>query len=522
MKSKKLLGFISAIMGVCLSVTSFVTLTAFAEETNIPYQVKAGAVQECLFVHNSLADYFETTDGKAIDVKKVASVVVTHETDGVLTEGTHYDFDKSKGTILFGKEGLHDVKVKFVDESLELTLTKEDIDVITKSEVTEVAYAIDSAKILEFNAEVQTAISELDADATSVTIPESFWSYVSSNVFGKNDYRTKVYVSAPKGGFSAVSSSWSTSLSKINLSSTGTYYFYVEVKDPCYNEIVKSSDYKLKADGWYKETTPDDPTTPDVDESEYNELVIPVFSFTYTKPINHKVEIETKVKEGIVGQEYTYIKATVSEDSNNTEVKLFYNPSITDKLPNAEGATGWVEVVNGEQAEYISLTKDSTKFTPLAKGSFCIYVESRGGESGYEIIEEYSEIVVVNREITQQKLVNDKFAKFMKNNWLSVVFLGIALLCIVGIIILAFYKPKDETPAPKKKETIEDAEEIANEEVEDVTDAEDEEVVDASEETEEATEEVEEAVEETEIPAEETETPSEEVATEEVSDGENA
>ena len=529
MKSKKLLGFISAIMGVCLSVTSFVTLTAFAEETNIPYQVKAGAVQECLFVHNSLADYFETTDGKAIDIKKVASVVVTHDTDGVLTEGTHYDFDKSKGTILFGKEGLHDVKVKFVDESLELTLTKEDIDVVTKSEVTDLLYNIDSAKILEFNSKVQDAITALDADATSVAIPDEFWSYVYSkvvdkddntnisyaDVFGKNNYRTKVYVSAPKGGFSVVSSSWSTSLSKINLSSTGTYYFYVEVKDPCYNEIVKSSDYKLKADGWYKETTPDDPATPDVDESEYNELVIPVFSFTYTKPINHKVEIETKVKEGIVGQEYTYIKATVSEDSNNTEVKLFYNPSITDKLPNAEGATGWVEVVNGEQAEYTSLTKDSTKFTPLAKGSFCIYIESRGGASGYEIIEAYSEIVVVNREITQQKLVNDKFAKFMKNNWLSVVFLGIALLCIVGIIILAFYKPKDETPAPKKKETIEDAEEIVNEEVEDVTDAEVEEVVDASEETEEATEEVEEAVEETE-------TPSEEVATEEVSDGENA
>lgn len=519
MKSKKLLGFVSAIMGICLSVTSFVGLTAFAEGTTIPYQVKAGAVSECLFVHNSIADYFETTEGKTVDVKKVDSIEVTHEDGGVLTEGTHYSFDKSKGTILFAKTGLHDVKVKFVDGEASLELVKEDINVVTKDDVDPVAYDIDSTKIVEFNAKVQTAVNELDDDATSLTIPEEFWNYVFSNVFGKSDFRTKVYVSAPKGSFSAVSSTWSSTLAKISLSNSGTYYFYVEVKDACYNEVVKSSDYKLKADGWYKETTPDDPATPDVDESEYNELVIPVFSFTYDKVVTHKIEIETKVKEGIVGQEFTYVKATVTA-SNKADVKLYYNPSITDKKPGDEGASGWVEAVNGEHAEYTTLSSTATKFTPLVKGSFCIYVESRGGESGYEIKQEYSDIITVNKEIQQQKLVNDAFAKFLKNNWLSVVFLGIALLCVVGIVILAFYKPKDETPAPKKKEKVEDTEDSKEtEEVEDVTDV--------SEETEDEEDVPVEEVEETTTEDGVEETPVEENAdasveqVEEPKDGEN-
>ncbi|MBQ7372944.1 MAG: hypothetical protein IJW64_00030 [Clostridia bacterium] len=521
MKSKKLLGFISAIMGVCLSVTSFVGMTAFAEETTTTYKAKDGNITDCASVPNSLADYFETADGQKIDVKKVEKDKLEVWLGGSkLTEG--YDFDATKGTITFRATGTYTVKVTFSDDGTDALISK-DVEVVSRSQVTPVTYEIDSAKILEFNAKVQEAVTALDADATSVAIPDSFWDYVSSNVFGKSDFRTKVYVSSPAGSFSAVSSTWSSSLSKINLSKTGTYYFYVEVKDPCYNEVVKSSDYKLKADGWYKETTPDDPATPDVDESEYNELVIPVFSFNYTKVETHKIEIDTKVEEGIVGQEFTYVKATVTA-SNKTTVKLYYNPNVTDKLPGAEGASGWIEAVNGEHAEYDSLSVSSTKFTPLVKGSFCLYVESRGGESGYDVVEEYSKIISVNKEIQQQKLVNDAFAKFLKNNWLSVVFLGIALLCIVGIIILAFYKPKDETPAPKKKEKVEDAED-KKDETEDVEDAteETEDVEDVTEESE-----VEEApaneTETGETPAQEVEeTPAEDApVAEEKADGENA
>ena len=74
---------------------------------------------------------------------------------------------------------------------------------------------------------------------------------------------------------------------------------------------------------------------------------------------------------------------------------------------------------------------------------FCPYnTHGQGGTNG--------------REIQAQKLVNLKFRNFIKNNWLSLVFLGIALLCIVGIIILAFYNPSDDEP--KKKESVEDDE----------------------------------------------------------------
>lgn len=512
MKSKKLLGFISAIMGVCLSVTSFVGITAFAEETTTTYKAKDGAIKSCAFVPYSLTAYFEKEgDNKKIDVKQIDKVEVWLG-GAKLTDG--YDYDSGKGTVEFGATGNYTVKVDFKDD--DKTWIEKSVEVVAKSDATPVSYAIDSTKIVEFNAKIQEEVPAAEkSDVTSVTIPDSFWDYVSSNVFVKDQFRTKVYVQAPAGNFSAVSTTWSSTLSKINLSSTGTYYFYVEIKDPCYNEVVKSSDYKLKADGWYKETTPDDPTTPDVDESEYNELVIPVFSFNYVKPITHKVEITTKVTEGIVGQEFTYLKPTVTS-SNKTDIVLWYNPNATDKKPDQEGASGWVKAVNGEHAEFDSFSVSSVKFTPLAMGSFCLMIQSRGGESGFEIKTEYSDIISVNRDIEQLKKENDAFAKFLANNWLSVVFLGIALLCIVGIIILAFYKPKDETPAPKKKEKVEDAEDEKEEvEVEDVSE---EDVEDVSEETEEVegdSAEVEETAEEVDAPVEENaDAPAEEKAEE--------
>lgn len=526
MKSKKLLGFISAIMGVCLSVTSFVGITAFAEETTNTYKAKDGAIKSCAFVPYSLTAYFEKEvsdekDSKKIDVKQIDKVEVWLG-GAKLTDG--YDYDSGKGTVEFGATGNYTVKVDFKDD--DKTWIEKSVEVVAKSDATPVAYAIDSAKIRDFNEKIQEKVPTAEKpDVTSVTIPDSFWNYVSSNVFVKDQFRTKVYVQAPAGNFSVVSSTWSSTLSNINLSSTGTYYFYVEIKDPCYNEVVKSSDYKLKADGWYKETTPDDPSTPDVDEREYNELVIPVFSFNYVKPITHKVEITTKVTEGIVGQEFTYFKPNVTS-SNKTDIELWYNPNATDKKPEQEGASGWVKAVNGEHAEFDSFSETSIKFTPLAIGSYCVMIQSRGGASGFETKTEYSDIISVNRDIEQLKHENDAFAKFLKNNWLSVVFLGIALLCIVGIIILAFYKPNDETPAPKKKEKVEDEE--VEETAEDVEDVSEEDVEDVSEETEEVegvSAEVEETAEEVDAPVEETaEETVEETADAPVEekDGENA
>ena len=37
-----------------------------------------------------------------------------------------------------------------------------------------------------------------------------------------------------------------------------------------------------------------------------------------------------------------------------------------------------------------------------------------------------------------------KEKQFLKNNWVSFMFLGIAVLCLIGIILLIFVKPKEE------------------------------------------------------------------------------
>ena len=153
--------------------------------------------------------------------------------------------------------------------------------------------------------------------------------------------------------------------------------------------------------------------------------------------------------------------------------------------------------------------------------SFAFKLVAKGGVNDLEERVVYSNAIVVNREVQQQVLVNVAFRNFLKNNWLSLVFLGIALLCVVGIIILAFYKPAEDgdKPAPKKAK-VEDDEVEETPEIEEVEEVEEvEEAPEAVETTEEVESEVEtpaEVVENAEVPAEEVVAPTEEVVEPEV------
>ena len=243
-------------------------------------------------------------------------------------------------------------------------------------------------------------------------------------------------------------------------------------------------------------------------------LVIPVFHFEYYKELVSKVTIEARSKVGIIGVEHTAGKVTV-ENVVRPTIKLYYNAktNATATVDGLTAANGWVEAT-AEHATINSLTKDSLKFTPLVKGSFVYYIEVIASDikDTDPVKKAVSEVISVTQTVQEQKLVNVKFRNFVKNNWLSLVFLGIAFLCIIGIIVLAFYKPTDadEIAAKKaaKKAKVEDAEEeapaVEAADVEEAEEAEEavEEVTEEVEATEEATEEVVETVEEaTEAPA---------------------
>ena len=479
MKSKKRLGFLSALLGVCMAVTSFTAVTAFADgETPAAPEYVAKATNEDLIHFENPIDYF-TVDGKEIDVKNIKTVSVKQ--GGVdLVDGTDYIYDTADDTIIYKKLGDHEVKVTFKTDAndVEATATVTVVDTVTP-----VTYDVDSAKVTAFNAELQTLVSGLNDDATTVDIPASFWDMVVSNVYTSKHINTKVYVAKPGADFSVVKSSWSSTMSKITLSSSGNYDFYVELVDPKENTVVVDKDvHERRVDGWYDLKGNEDPSD-DV-------MVLPIFTFNYTKVIKFEPKIEVKVNKGIVGQEYSQAKITSNGEKNN--ITLLYNSSVSATAPTETSEGSWV-VATAEHADFGTLSISSTKFTPLVKGSFVLKLVATGGTTGLEVKTVYSNVIVVNKEIQQQKLVNVKFRNFLKNNWLSLVFLGIAFLCIVGIVVLAFYKPKDETAKPAKKAKVEDEVEVVPE-----TDVEEVEEVEEVVETEEVTEEVAE-----EVPAEE-------------------
>lgn len=488
MKSKKRLGFLSALLGVCMAVTSFTAVTAFADgETPALPEYVAKATNEDLINFENPIDYF-TLDGKEIDVKKIKTVSVKQ--GGVaLVDGTDYIYDATDDTIIYKALGNYDVTVTFTTDTTDVSATA---TVSVTDTVTPVAYDVDSAKVTAFNATVQAEVDTLGDDATTVEIPASFWDMVVSNVYTSKHINTKVYVAKPGADFTVVKSSWSSAMSKITISSSGNYDFYVELVDPKENTVVVDKDvHERRVDGWYDLKGNEDPSD-DV-------MVLPIFTFNYTKEIKFEPKIEVKVSKGIVGQEYSQAKITSNGEKNT--VTLLYNSSTSATAPTEANEGGWV-VATAEHADFGTLTTTSTKFTPLVKGSFVLKLVATGGTTGLEVKTIYSNVIVVNREIQQQKLVNVKFRNFLKNNWLSLVFLGIAFLCIVGIVVLAFYKPKDETAKPAKKAKVEDEVEVVPE-----TDVEEVEEVEEVVETEEVTEEVpaEEVTEEVapEVPAEE-------------------
>ena len=541
MKNRKSLTFLSVIMGLCIAVTSLFGTVALADGEVATPNYEAREVVDIAFFSNTV-DYF-TKDGAVSDLTATdyKSATLTVVKDGQeLVEGEHYFY--SKGAIIYGATGDYEVTLTIgngtedVADDVVLTAKVEviannkitaDSTYVARYDVTKVSDELsdpenpESAKLtyLEvFNKDLAANLKKVLSDSentATLELPNSFWNIVDLGIFESSQLVTKVYLAKPKTDFSVVNSSWKSELSKLSLSSSGTYAFYVEIKDCFGNEIVVDKEtMELKENGWYLE----------------DELVIPVITFNYDKKVLPTIEISAKQKTGIIGVEYNAGRITV-ENVANTNITLYYNANpdakITgetaeERLAQLTEANGW-KVATSEQATLASdkLSTSSLKFTPLVRGAFAYHVAAIGSDVNNVSLADVSTAISVTQSVQAQKLVNVKFRNFVKTNWLSLVFLGIAFLCIVGIIVLAFYKPKDAAEVAAKKASKAKVEDAVETPVEEATEVEE-------------VEEAEEVVEE--LPAEETpaeeapveeasveETPAEEAPAEEVKpEGENA
>ncbi len=502
MKSKKLLTLISALTAATVAVGSY-TAVAFADDEgnvtqpSVSYGLRYenGTTEKAAYA-NPFDYIVQYEDGEEVAFDAEISDFSVWSGNDEVPE-TAYDFNKENLTVEyyitddFSEQGIEYVVKVTVDGEVYET----NVNVALHAPENSLYYDFDDEKLEAAKHAVEEATDNLDGKTslslTSTEVTEALWNLVKSEVFARKDLKISLYVVTPGSGLPTSATSTNT----ISLSASGEYRFWVLYQDAErgeYNNNMTTDDLvfrKVGDDyGWYDAT---------------GKLVVPVFSFNFVAETEPKVTPSGGGERGILNYKYNDVTFAV-ENGTVESIELFYRASETDE---------WAKATEDEATfDAETFTSSSINFTPVKKGEFKVVCTAIGTKNDTRVKGETT--VKVNREYEVAELVDLRVQQFFQNNWQSLIFLGIAVLCLIGIIVIAFYKPKDATA--KKEKTV--VEEEKTTEAEEITETESteaettEEVAEADNETaEELTEEVTEADSET---AEETN----EAATEETAE----
>ncbi|MBO4262498.1 MAG: hypothetical protein J5903_01790 [Clostridia bacterium] len=449
MKSKKLIAFASAVTMVALAISSY-SVTAYAEpgeNDEIVYSLVSGEVTERTAYENPF-DYLKATKGEgenAVDVDvdtKDLKIELSYKDDNdewkVDEDGEYYNWKSSASTIEYLADGEYLLKFYY-----------EDNDDETHKYIVDDALKVNSVKntgapfglhyidlSTEEGEEKLAAARSAAADAVSdgqetYTIPvDEMWALMYSEVYARKDLKISVYAITPGSSVptSPTGTNSSGSYPTISVGKTGTYKYWVLYEDAQrepYQAKMTTEDLTLKADGWY-----------DADDK----LIVPVFAFN--GKINESVKIVASGanEKGSVGQVYNNVSFTITNGTLDS-ITLLY---AADENSEFAAATE-------EDAEFdaSAFTATSISFKPLKKGVYrvkCVAVGTKTDETK----EQYAD-VKVTKTFQEAQLVDMRLQEFFANNWESLIFLGIAALCLIGIVIVALYKPKEAADNGKTK-----------------------------------------------------------------------
>ena len=239
------------------------------------------------------------------------------------------------------------------------------------------------------------------------------------------------------------SATGSTSSMKFTVSEAGVYSFYVAFKDKAGNAMQKEDFYTLNEDG-------------DGYES-YGEYFQAVFTFTVEDDAPISVTAPEVQGDGYLNTKYTATGFKIQASGNNVTYTLFYNADA-NATANSEGwaAIPLLAEISKDYEENGFTYDDIEKmdydgkytFTPIKLGAYKIVcnvtsdnrVRSQTAQS----------VIKVDKEPTRV-IVDDHW---LQNNVWSVVFLSIGTLALIGIIILLFIKPKEETEKDSTGEAL--------------------------------------------------------------------
>ncbi len=426
MKMKKITAFIVAILSL-LTIASFAPIASVkADETDVK------------FVHGYdsykleyIVDQFDITLGEGEEVK--AYKVNTEE-------------KINTGSYTFMTVGKNQTIEFFKNTEGTETLGSFTFEVVAKDEAKgSIKYSVDTDSYAAYMEKVAKEVEakKLNDNFTYPAITD----LLTSELYPVDALKLTLYTCGPN------SQTFSSSTGKtIKLDVLGSYSFYVLAQDPSKNALEIDSENHVRKtlggiEGWY-------------DESD--KLVAPIFTFNCAKAGQPEITAvdANKVLQGYVGLTYKNIKdyITITANGEKVEYKLYYstldkNLYTEYKLGLNGGTDAWtsagfklvvdaaesgklIDVTDSKKYSAIGFSTSSLSFTPDQKGCYYLLVSVKDAYGSHDLA---LAPIVVEAEVEEVKFEK----QFLKNNWVSIMFLGIAVLCLIGIILLIFVKPKE-------------------------------------------------------------------------------
>ncbi len=227
---------------------------------------------------------------------------------------------------------------------------------------------------------------------------------------------------------------------RFEVTKVGSYSFYLLLKNTF--QSMTTTDLVLGNGGWYEKDADGNPT---------GEVIVPVFTFTVGASSSPKVTVGASEK-AYQGLEYKVDSFNIVASDYNTEYTLYYSEQkigaekITQYDKDFLEGLGMKQVTKENDFEESNLFNSSSKtFTPTKKGYYYVVLHVVDFANQHTTV--ISRAIDANGELMQVKYET----QFFKYNWVSVVLLSVAALCLIAIIILLCVKPKQQETLSTKE-----------------------------------------------------------------------
>lgn len=284
-----------------------------------------------------------------------------------------------------------------------------------------------------------------------VALP-SMKTLVGDDFTAYENLKSTIYYSTPKE--SSSTSNWA-----ITLDAPGKYFFYVVFEDASKNAMDLDA-FKQIVESYQGEVTGSD----DENRVSYYKVGSGAdlkYFFTFEVKDDAPISVTApKQTNGYVGSTYNASEFTIQYQSYTPTYELYYNSNTNASIADLTTG-GWKKIdavknvvdaddVTGDFTfeEVKAIAYDGgLKFTPDRVGKYaikCTVASTVSVRADYAV----AEIVVLD----EQEIVKPASRWLQENVW-TVVFLGVGTLCLVGIILLIFVKPKK---AQTKEEEVDE------------------------------------------------------------------